>query len=304
MHFPLHWPARHGRKEDHCAPRRAKAPALLLLVALLLSTVLPSGCAAQHTVVFEDAKTERKVTLIAGVDPARPPADKSFATLSPLQVEASLRRLIVRPSHIISFNRLDPQPLLEGAQLEWVRDTMLQLLPALPATQRLQIHFLDRFSKYDVTMEVYGSGPDLLYRFTRLATPPDLPDGGANSRRADFAELQPQTGQQMEESRSIITLRDPVFGGADNGQEQAAVRAEVQRRLDAKRLSKDDVAPIEARLKAQSNLSLTAVTLYLDKLETINRAAEQNLFTPQEAATRKQALLDALPGAPAPPAKP
>ncbi len=297
------WLRRSGRALSRGGPPHA---GLILLVALLLSAALPSGCAAKRTVVFDDEKTHRSVTIIDGVEPVQPPADPRFANFSPLQAEASLRRVVVRPSYMISVNHRDPQPLLEGPQLEWVRDTIVQEFPRVLGTQRLELHFLDRFNQFDVTVEVYGSGPDLVYRFTRLATPPDPPDAGgsAAARRADFAELWPQAGQQVESARTTVVLRDPVFSAQGGGEALARVLAEVQGRVDAKRLSPEDVAPIDARLRQQRDLSLETVRLYLDKLETINRALEQNLFTEQEATARKRALLDALPAVTTPAAKP
>ena len=274
-------------------PRHRWVPLVLILLA-----VLTVGCAAKRIVLADQKHPERSVTLIDGVDPAQPPADARFAAFSPLEAEASLRRIVVRPAHIISINRGDPQPLLVGEQLDWARDVLAAHLPTLKPNQRLELHFLDRFNDLDVTVQVYGIGGDLAYRFLKLASQPPAPDIPSQKKGPDFAAIEPQTGQQVADERDrVVLLRDPVFAGSSTAEAYAQVLSEVQRRVDAKRLSKEDVGPIEARLLQQRDLPLDAVRLYLDKLETINRALDQNLFSPQEAAARKQALLDALPPA-------
>jgi hypothetical protein len=283
------------------APRPAAAELLaLLLPALLLALLLPLlvACAAQRDVISEDAEAHREVAILTGVKAPATPADPRFAQLTVLQAEGSLRRLIVKPSGVIAFSRGDPKPFLTPEDVLWARDAVASALPKLGPQQRLQLRFRDRFNQFNVEVELYGEGSELVYRFTKLAANPDpTPMNETRGKPLNYVELVAQPGQRYDYDVYAYYLRDGLFNqpeGAPSAEALTAMQDELRARVSAGKLSNEDVAPVEGLLRTQAPITLDTLKLYLDKLETVLSAQRQGLFSADEAAARRQKLLDEL----------
>lgn len=282
------------------APLRPRLPRLALPAALLLAVgalLLAAGCAPQRKVVMEDEATHRRVTLLTGTEPPQTPAAPDFATLPPLELEASLGRIIVRPGTWNRYALGDPTSLLGPDQLRWARNAVAPLLHTLKPDQRVELHFRDRFKKYRVTVQIYPAGPDLVYYFTELMPEPyDDFRGVGPDRKPPFAEVQVQPGQQFSHDDLGYTLRDRVFGRDDTDVQLAQKLDDVRRAQQQKRATESQLDPVRDLLRKHPGISREALARYLDKLELLNKARTQGLFSESEATQRERTLLDDLAG--------
>jgi hypothetical protein len=279
--------------------RRFAARCLPLALALLLA-----GCAMQREVLSSDEQEHRAVALLSRAPEAEPPPDPAFTRISPQQVQTSLERLIVRPSGVITFSKGPPAPFLSAEQLRWAGNAVATLLPKLRPDQRVQLTFLDRFSHYDVEVEIFGEGRNLVYHFTRLSVPPKELSDPMNpyDQHLHYVTLEPQRGQVYAEDGYTFYLRDPVFATAAEAAPAPRVPALLVFEQDAaqRKLPSAELAPARERLAVHPETSAEAVHAYLERLQLVLNAQQQGLFTAQEAAQRKARLLDELAPAAAP----
>jgi hypothetical protein len=274
----------------------------LLLTAVLLGALL-AGCSQSREVLSSNAQEHRTVAIVSGREPTQPPADPAFRELSPLQLEASLRGLVVRPAHYFALNLGDPAPFLSPDQVTWARDALSTLLPKLRPDQRVELSFLDRFNHYDVVVDVYGEGRELVYRFSKLSAPEEAPTmTSAGAKPESYARLVPQPGQSYRFDTRAYYLKDAVLGHDAQARMLADKRAALEREGKERQLPADELQPARAVLEAHPELSLQSLRLYLDKLQLVLKAQQQGLFSADEAAQRKRKLLEELTSAAAAPA--
>lgn len=287
---------------DPPAARRQRAGRLNAWVTLgLAAALLLAGCSSHRQVVSQDRAQKREVAVLSDQTPAKPPPSLAFAHLTALQVEASLRHVIVRPSKFVARYHGDPKPLFSPAQVTWARDAILAHLPGLRPDQRLQLSFRDRFNDFAVVVQLYGQGANLAYRFTELALEPPRPAMSSDSTiRLSWAKLTAQPGQQLHSEGDVHTLFDPIFSGPQ-ARGQAVILDVLRREAKARHLPDDEVRPAADLLRQHPEISPETLRLYLDRLQLVDESEQQGLFTPQEAAARRQRLLRQLtPGGPAP----
>lgn len=293
-HRPARFSARAGR-------RRGALPGSL---ALAVALALLMGCTFVHrNVVSTDETSGREVAVLSGTEPPDPPPVAEIAQLSPLEAEASLRRLIVRPSTWASFMRGDPEPFLSPEQLTWARGAVAPEIPRLKPDQRLQLRFRDRFHHYETEVEIYPQGRTLVYRFTKLADQPEeLRRDNPAVTAPHYVEFAAQPGQNVDIDGGVVTLQDAVVGRAEREAPLAANVALLDEAVKAGRLSAEDAAPARTLLEANPRVGSDALKLYLEKLATVIKAENQGIFSAEEAKARKEKLLDELretaPGAP------
>lgn len=280
-------------------PRRL-AWGVLGLAVLLLAT----GCTASRKVLSENREQGREVTILSGTAPAQPPPGPAFQHLTPLQVEASLQHVIVRPSQFVAHNHGDPKPLFSREQVTWAQGAILAHLPHLRPDQRLELRFLDRFNGFPVVVELYGEGSNLAYGFTELALEPTRPGMSADSGfRMSWAKLVAEPGQQLRQDGDVHILLDPIFSGP-GARKQSEILDVLRREAKQRQLPDDEVRPAADVLRQHPEISEETLNLYLDRLQLVDKSEQQGLFTPQEAASRRQRLLKQLaPGTAAPAGK-
>lgn len=257
----------------------------------LAAALLLAGCSANRTVLSNDQLKKREVAVLSGEKPAQPPPSSAFQHLTPLQVEASLRHVTVRPASFIARNLGEPEPLLNPEQVAWARAAVLAHLPQLRPDQRLELRFRDRFNHYPVVVELYGSGTELVYRFTELALAPKDPIMTSDlSQRLSWAKLVGLPGQKVREDGDVSYLRDPIFAGPRPGQ-QIDILSELRKQGKLRHLSDDELASIGKVLQQHPEVTPATLNLYLDKLQLVDKGEAEGLFTTDEAAARRKLLL-------------
>jgi len=270
---------------------RPKASLLLCVLMLVLT-----GCSTHEQVLSSDPDTKQAVAILSDQTPPQPPADPAFAHITPLQVEASLRGLIVRPGGVMAFMLGDPQPFLSPEEVAWARDAIAPLLPKLRPDQRLQLSFLERFNHYPVVVQIYGQGKNLVYRFTKLSAKPPSPSeltGGLN-KPLNYVTLDVQPGQSYSYDRAAYYLRDAILGNPEQAHNMTDTLAALEQGAKQRSIPYDELEPAKVIIHAHPDITPQTVQLYLDKLQLVERALAQGLFSPQEAAQRKQMLLNEL----------
>jgi hypothetical protein len=282
------------------APYRPRRFALS--AALLLAAVLLAACTLQHReVIAADPKAKQEVAILTGAPQVDPPADPGFAQLTPLQAEASLQRLIVRPATWSTLVHDPATPLLSPDQMRWVRDQIVAQLPRLKADQRLQLRFRDRFHGYNVEVELFGQGTDLVYRFTQLSAMDPYPDatlGERPTRPLAWVALDAQPGQRVDTDAKAYLLYDPLLATNAQGQTVAELAAELESAVKDGKVPEAELADVRALLQGRPTFTVESLRIYLGKLSTLVRARDQGLLNEQEAAQRKAQLLQELaPGA-------
>lgn len=283
--------------EPSCRHWRPLLPGALLLALLALGAC---SLLVSRDVISEDPDAGRAVALLSNTDPPATPPAPEFTRLTPLEAEASLQRVIVKPSTWISFVREEPQPLFAEEQLTWAAAAIAAHVPGLQPEQRLQLRFLDRFKGYPTEVDVHAEGNDLVYRFTKLAKQPADVGDPLRPVLARFAKLVPQTGQSLEDDGQVATLSDPVFGRA-TVDHLARNLALLDAAVEDSTLTAEDVAPARAALTARPAAATPdAVQTYLEKLATLVRAEKQGLLSASETQARRERLLEALTGGAAP----
>lgn len=279
---------------------RPRVPGLVVLAAPLLAIlllVLAAGCSPQRTVVMEDAAAQRRVTLLTGTEPPETPPAPGFATLPALELEVSLGRIIIRPGTWNRYALGDPASLLGPDGLRWARDAVAPLLAKLKPDQRVELHFRDRFKGYPVTVQIYPEGQELVYFFTELMPEPYQDFRGVTGDlKPTFGEVQVQPGQEYTSNDAGYTLRDRVFGRDASDVQLAQKLDDVRRAQDLKRATNAQLDPVRDLLHKHPAISREALARYLDRLELLNKARAQGLFSEAEAAQRERTLLQELAG--------
>jgi hypothetical protein len=295
---PRSLPGALGAEPPTRRSRALRRLGLARCLAPVLALALLAGCAMQRQVLSSDVHQHLEVALLSGAPVAEPPADPAFARMTPRQVEESLRRLVVRPAGFTTLSLGEPAPFLSEEQLRWARDAVATLLPTQRPDQRVQLRFLDRFSHYDVEVEIFGEGRNLVYHFTRLSVPPKALSDPMQpfDQHLHYVTLQPQPGQVYAEDGYTFYLRDPVFAlaAAAAAPPQLSALAAFEQGAAQRKLPEAELPPARERLAAHPQTSLEAVRTYLDRLQLVLNAQQQGLFSAQEAAQRKARLLDEL----------
>ena len=131
----------------------------LALLAIILGAL--AGCSSVESQPIADAPKGVTVLKLSGVRPAETPPDPHTAAPSLLDVEASLRRIVVRYIKFTTLFQTDPQPLLSDEEIVPFAQILVRELPKLTVTQRIRFRFADRYfgEDYEIEMEVYREGP-------------------------------------------------------------------------------------------------------------------------------------------------
>lgn len=268
------------------------APLLALLLALL------SACVFNREVISVDGK-RREVAILSDTSGPEEPPLPGFRAITPGQVEGSLRRVYVKPGTWATFVQKDATQLFSPDQVNWARGHLAALLPKLEPDQRIQLVFRDRFHQFNVEVEIYPEGGNLVYRFTKLAANPveEPPRIQVMQRPTNFVELFEQPGQTVDYDEFALYLKDPVLGEAAGKDPQRLKKLElIQTALREKAIEKEEGDFLAKKIKEQPLILASEVKRYLDKRKTLNQAREQGIFTEEEyRERRKKALEDLLP---------
>ncbi len=220
-----------------------------------------------------------KVVKLTGVRFAETPPDPRTAAMPAVELEASLRRIVVRYSSLAGFDKTEPQPLLSELQISELSQILAAELPKMTEKQRLHVTFTDRHlrSGYDVEMDIYREGVFIVYRFTSLATynnqnllPGEYPHA--------MGYLQAQPGQVVLNRDTLAWVKDPLV--ADVREARAAADSKKALLAEAEKnelVSKDEAKRLDP-LTDRSSPSLDVWKSYWEKRRTLRKAFEQNLM--------------------------
>lgn len=267
--------------------RLARFPAAILCAALVLG-----GCSVQREVLSEERENRFKAVLLTGTPETQTAPSPKFNSLSNGQVERSLRRITVRVSKFISFNRGDPTPFHTEAQVDWAKKVMLQWIPKLKPDQRLQLHYTDQFHQYLVEVEIWAEGNHLVYYFTKLAAE-DEPSNMETvaGRPANWVTLVEQPGQNVSYDDRAYILKDRLFSaGAITVREREEKMDAIQAALASKTIGADHSRELSRLVDEAPRISLGDFKTYLDKRETLKKAFSLNLLSREEFETRRDRL--------------
>lgn len=256
---------------------RSAACSAALVAALVL---FGAGCSTlTRSEPVPGAPPGTKIVKLTGFKFAETPPDPRTAATPAPELEASLRRIVVRYSGLGGFAKSDPQPLLSELQISELAQILAAQLPTMTVQQRLHITFADRHfgSGYDVEMDVYREGIFLVSRFTSLATynsqnllPGETPHA--------LGYLQAQPGQEVANRDTLAWVKDPLV--ADVREARAAAdmkKALLEEAKDKEFVSKDEAKRLEP-LTERPTPSVDVWKAYWDKRRTLKKAFEQNLM--------------------------
>jgi len=276
---------------------RGPAARALLLLSLLAALALGGGCTlSKHEVLEQADDSSRSALLITGLFGDKPANSALVQALTPIQLENSLRRLVVRVSTWITFILLDPEPLLNGEQLQWAQKILYAQLPKLQHDQHIELNFKDRFKGLEVQVQVYAEENTLVFRFHKLVS--DTTDSGKlalNTMPLHRAELHPQAGQRLRYDTMAVYLYEPLTAeDLDAASAEQAKYALLDSALKRSVVAREEEPALRALIHAHPEVLLSSWTLYWEKRNTLNTALGQGLFTPAEYEVRKQGLLKEL----------
>jgi hypothetical protein len=199
-------PLRHAAPPPHPAGRALawRGPGALILLALVGSAL--AACASERVLLEQRAGIE--VTLRPERYPPRPPPGADFANLQDVQIERSLRRVVIRHSTFFLFVYSNPVPLFTDEQLAALREVLARELPRLPLERRLGFAFIDGHRRNEVDLEIYPEGNYLVYDFRALLRRPESRLGRLG-QPVNEAILFPQRDQIVKTGRFPL-LRDPI----------------------------------------------------------------------------------------------
>lgn len=263
-----------------------------MLTGLLGIALALGGCSVQRDVLQGTRDNQGKAVLLTGTPEYKASPSPKFKRLSEGQVERSLRRITVRVSKFISFNRGDPTPFHTDAQIDWAKSVMVRRIPNLKPDQRLQLNYQDQFHKFLVEVEIWAEGNNLVYYFTKLAAKDETPtQEEVGQRPANWVTLVEQPGQSVSFDDQAYILKDQLFS---SGPIAVLKRTE---KLDAVQdaLAKENIDTMESRrlsrlVDSAPRISLLDFQTYLDKRETLKKAFSQNLLSREEFETRRDRL--------------
>ena len=265
-----------------CAPplRRCGVAALCAVLALL-------GACGLNQVEPIAAPPGTRAEKITGFRTAEAPPDPRVGTLAVADLEASLRRVVVRYTRFTVFFQTDPMPLLSEQQISAYAQILADELPRLTGKQKLRFTFADRRlgRTFEVEMDVYREGIYLVYRFGALAQ--DRGMGMGDTYSPFMARLDPQPGQEVVSRDDAAWVKDPLLADV---REAATAAGEKRALLDAALkeavAEKGETQRLEALL-ARPAPGLDAWKTYWDKRRTLKKALDQNLL--DRAAYQAQA---------------
>ena len=251
-----------------------------------------TACGPERLAV-DSTGSQGKIYLLKGYAPAEPAPAAAFAAITRTEIADSLRRQKVRVSKYISFMRGDPEPFFTNARVEWLGTELHKLLPAMLPGERVELHFNDRFHGYEIQVQIYPQGRQLVYRYLRLAAMPEhmAPERKNDSRPLNYVALEPQVGQTLHEEKTAFVLMDPVF--LEAGGNTPAMAAKVQVVRDAKEageLTLEEANAIEAVVLARPTMSMDTLKNYLKRSKTLAQAVDEGLLTDEEYKTKQDAL--------------
>jgi hypothetical protein len=261
-------------------------PAPWATAILVCAGLLFAGCAEQRLVVSSDEKMG-VVSIISGRDKPEAPPHPALRELTPAMVEGSLRRIWVEPSTWSLFARDDATRYLTPAQTFWARDQISQLLPGLQEDQRIELAFKDQFKQFDVRVEIYPEGNQLVYLFTQLSTESPLDPSSMSMNSPGWVTLVEQPGQVLLFSRKGHTLKDPVIGKVPGEDPRRLEKLErIQQAVREKYIEPEEGKDLAEAVNANPYLQVADFETYLKKRRTLGDALKQGLFSQEEYNTR------------------
>jgi hypothetical protein len=249
----------------------------ILAIPVALLCTCAAGCSQFKADPVEGAPPGTIVEKVHSLKAAETPADSAVANAKLADLEASLRRVVVRYTRYTAFVQTDPLPLLSEEQVLAYAQILIAELPKLKPRERLRFSFTDRYygRGFDVVMEVYPEGTRLVYSFNALAASKDMPltDGGSPQF---MGILQRQAGQEVKNLSSLAWVKDPLV--PDEREASALADAKVELLEGAKDLLEPGEAErLEALVKLASP-SLDAWKAYWEKRRTLQKAQQQGLI--------------------------
>jgi len=226
-----------------------------------------------------------QVRRVTGDRPATVAPDPRTRDLTRLEVEASLRRIVVDYHGAVSFISAGVRPLLSESQVKSFGQVLHRELSTLQPNQRVRFRFRDAKQNFAVEMDVYPDGANLVYAFLKLVEFPGYTPA-PGEMIVPGADLVPQPGQEATR-RAPLLLKDPVVA---EEAAQARGRADRLALVDVARADGVIDAAEQERLRAlvdgQPRIPLDAWRAYWDQRRTLKKALEQQIV--DEAAYRVQ----------------
>jgi len=248
----------------------------LLRAAGIAALLLAAGCATVSREPLHQTPGGATIWRVSGLRPR--PAASAPVHLTAADLEASLRRIIVRRHGMFSFLKQAPAPLLTPEQARDFAAALLPELPKLSPAQRLRVRFKDANASATSVMDVFPEPPHLVYEFEWLMVNAEaLPIPGSEIRNG--ADIAPQPGQTVSQKFSLVTLKDPAIVPVLD--EATALKAKVDMIQAAKAEQAFDAAEAERLAKlAQGSpkATLEAWRVYLEKRRTLAKARAQGLL--------------------------
>ena len=267
------------------------APAIPLILALVYAAGL-AACGGPQVELLNTPDGTR-MTLLSEQAPTPGGVDPSFRDLTPLAVEASLRRITVTHATWVSLVQSDPEPLLTVEQIKLLRKPLADALAAIRPDQRVLVRFKDRFKNLDVHVAVYADGTELVYAFSALSR--DMERARASNESVDQAKLVEQPGQALTRTSSAGTLREPIRAGdMARAEFSGRMRQRVEQAYERKALSIDEREQLLAIATAQRAPGEEAWNLFWERWELLQKAHTQELVDDTAFAQRKAELIGTL----------
>lgn len=266
-------------------------PAMVVLAIFMLAAGL-GGCLVTEQELSVDEGKKRRVVILSGTgEPDAPPSPK-FQNLTRAQVDRSLRRMTVEVSRYVSFNTDDPEPFLSNQQIDWAIQPILTHVPKLKPDQRLLLEFRDKFHKYQVAVEIFSEGSNLVFYFTKLSMSEDAERTARPGARAnDWVSFVVQPGQELDWFPEATILKDKVYGeGPIADPDRDAKLDLIAAAMDKKIIDEDEGRELAKVVDQSPEFLLSIYKSHFEKLETLKKALEQNLFTEEEHDTRVEQL--------------
>jgi hypothetical protein len=221
--------------------------------------------------------------------------DPRTAAPAALDLEDSLRKIVVTYKRTIAFVRSDPEPLLTERQILGFSLVLVAELPKMTAAQRLVFLFDDkRMGRgYTVEMEVFRDGTSLVYRFPALAVNRQL--GVFPGETPPFmARLEPSPGIQVSNRDTLAWMKYPLLADLRNkAAEDALKREALQAARDEQVIEKGELPRLDP-LVARPQVSADVWKAYLDKRRTLRKARDQDLLDQAAYEAQVERLTAAL----------
>lgn len=270
------------------------APLQALFFTLLILAIGAGGCSLQKEKLDERGENQEvyKLTGLAQPEAARDPL---FDALSPLQVESSLRRVIVRPSDWMSIIKKDPAPFFSTDQRTWIKNILIEQMPTLQPNQQLEFVFRDQFKDFLVELRMYPDGEFLVYRFLALAANPSRARKFGDPKPLNYAEIKPLSGQIYSDARNAWVLKDPIRLDVLASSKIMDQKLALARKAFKQSVIKDaELKEMENTIRDKPEISLDVWRVFWEKRTTLYNARNQGLFTEEEFQDRHRKLMGEL----------